>query len=170
MSKKRMKPGYMYAQDNKASKRTKKDIKILQDHTVIIGEKNYHAPKSVKNDKVAKAKWLEIMNLYKEAEDVPITTNADIGLLERYCLTYSEYQQLILTKRAILELHPSDLVKSMEVIHKLRLEMKLNQKNTILLRMDEQLFLTPLSKCRAMPAKKKQDPEKSRLNKKGFKF
>ena len=160
------KPAYMYAQDNKTARRTKKTIKILQDHTIKIGGKEYHAPASIKNNKIAKAKWLEIMNLYKDS-DVEITTNADIGLLERYCLTYWEYKELIRIKKLVYEQN-SDPVIAAEIIHKLRIESQINQKNTLLMRMDEQLFLTPLSKCRAIPRTKKKSPEKSELEKKGF--
>ena len=54
------KPGYMYDNGgNRNSRITKKQIKERQDHTVIIGGKDFHAPKCVRENKIAKAKVAE---------------------------------------------------------------------------------------------------------------
>ena len=162
----KVKPGYMLGGKDDKAKKGKRKNKILQEATVKIGDKIYKVPDSVKKSKVAKFKWFEIMNLYKES-DVAITTNADIGLLERYCLTYAEYQQLIDVKRLATE-RSSDAIAAIGLIHELRVDTKINQKNTILLKMDTELFLTPLSKCRAIPRKTAKDSKKEEMKKQGF--
>lgn len=159
-------PEYMYESKNDRSGKTKKDIKILKDHTVIIGEKHYHAPKGIQENPIAKAKWLEIMHLY-EKSTIDITTNADVGLLERYCHTYCEYKELLATKVAVKNRFPEEPIEAMKVMDALKLDSKLNQKNSILMKMDEQLFLTPLSKCRAVP-RSRPKKTKNKLKERGF--
>lgn len=167
MNGRRPKPAHMYKAKNDPSKRTKKEIKERQDHTVIIGGKDFHAPKSVRKDPVAKAKWLEIMQLYAES-DLDITTKADVGLLERYSIAYSEYQELLDLKETIAEKYAGDPIAKHNMLHHIRYSTKMKELTNILMRMDEQLFLTPLSKCRAIPRGPKQDKKKDALKDKGF--
>lgn len=161
------KPAYMFDQPGDKSNKSKKVKKLLQEHTVKIGGKDFHAPASVKSNKVAKDKWVEIMKLYATT-DLDIVTSADIGLLEQYSLTYAEYKQLIDAKMTAVARYPNDPIASASLIHDLRLETKINQKLGLLLRMSEQLFLTPLSKSRAIPRTAKKNPKKEAMKKDGF--
>lgn len=160
------KPAYMFGKPGDRANKTKAVKKLLQEHTVMIGGKRFKMPRSIEKNKIAKAKWIDIMGLYKDS-DVSITTNADIGLLERYCLTYAEYCQLMVVKEEIINVS-SDIIVAISKLHDLRIDMKINQKNTLLLKMDTELFLTPLSKCRAIPRTSKKNHDKDKLRDKGF--
>ena len=140
--------------------------KILKDGAVKIGEKKFFAPASVKRYPVAEKKWREIMELYATST-ISITTEADIGLLERYCLAYKEYKDLQATIEQIDERCKDDLIAATKMKFALKLETQIDKKNSLLMRMEEQLFLTPLSKCRAIPrGNGKHKPDK--LKEKGF--
>lgn len=160
------KPNYMHEVDGNISQLSKKRLQELKDSTVIIGGKDFIPPESLLDDKVAMGKWKEIMNLY-ENSNVEILTNADISLLERYCHTYSEYQKLLLVKKEISEIAASPLVE-MSMAKDLNLQGRLDSKSKLLLRMDTELFLTPLSKSRAIPRKANQSKRKTKLESKGF--
>ena len=145
---------------------TKKIIKILKDSTVQIGDKSFHAPKTIIDDKVAFRKWKEIMELYKESS-VEIVSSADTGLLERYCQTYSQYDLLIRARNQAIAQSSNDL-QAILVISERKIDASINRLNSLLLKMDTELFLTPLSKARAVPRTKKTDPIKQDTIDKGF--
>lgn len=154
-------------ENNKKHKLTKKELEALENSVVKIGSVKFDAPESVKSDPVAFAKWKEIMKLYKDCDQVDIVSSADIGLLERYSLMYSDYKSLLDAKKKIYK--ALSLLEALEACNKLKIDSEMNAKSRVLLQMESELFLTPLSKSRAMP-RKKHKKEKSNLQKKGFKL
>jgi len=148
---------------------TKARLKELQEAYVRIGEKEFNPPENVKVNTVALNKWREIMELYQTCEQVDIVTNADIGLLERYTLMYADYKLLLGAKQEITDVASSPLMASL-LSNEHKLDSKINAKCKLLLAMETELFLTPLSKSRAMPRKKKPETKKDKLSEKGFKL
>lgn len=155
-------------EEGNTEKLTKERLKEIKDAYVKIGQKKFIAPDNVIGNKVALQKWIEIMKLYASCDHVDIVTSADIGLLERYVLLYADYQLLLDTKKEIREQYTS-LVQVSLVSNAHKLDSKINSLAKILLTMESELFLTPLSKSRAMPRKKKTDL-KDKLSEKGFKL
>lgn len=151
-------------QSDKISKDRKE---ALQRARVNLGIGAIPTPEIVARDEVALGKWNEIMELYRES-DLEIATTADVGLLLRYCLLYSEWYVLTVARQAIQSVYIEDPVKLAEILRDLKIDNELNRKNTMLLRMDTELFLTPLSKHKALPRDPKKPKGAEDLERKGF--
>ena len=157
------------AEGNK-EKLTKARLKELEDAYVKIGNKKFTPPENVKSDKTALRKWREIMELYATCDHVDIVTSADIGLLERYSLMYADYQLLLEAKADAKQRASGSAFLTAQLCNELKLDQKINATAKLLLQMETELFLTPLSKSRAIPRKKKPEDEKTKLTEKGFKL
>jgi len=160
------KPNFMYLEKGDRSGLSRKQKQVLINSIIKIGDKKFTPPKSVLTDKIAMDKWKEIMVLYVDST-VEIVTNADIGVLERYCHLYSEYQQLLLVKKEINEIAATPLM-ARQLSKDVDLDVRLDKKSILMLRMEAELFLTPLSKSRAIPKSKVKNQKESKLDRKGF--
>jgi len=144
----------------------KDKLAMLKESYVYIGRKQFKPTAIVKKNHVALRKWFEIMRLYKTCEHLDIVTSADIGLVERYSLMYADYMLLMKAKAEIDKMCRTALQNS-KVCNEHKIDTKINAKAKLLITMETELFLTPLSKSRAIPRTKKPE-KKDGLVSKGF--
>ena len=164
---------------------TKAEIEHREKSQIKFGDQKLKCPEFVKNDVVAYAKWKEITKLYK---DIDFVSSGDVGLLGRYCVTFSEYQRLLEHRRRIdnLDIMDSDEQNKLEqqlgedmartLLNKinyilsvdgvLKIDTAINKKMDMLIKMEDRLFLNPLAKVKNVP--KKEKPPDNPLAQKGF--
>ena len=127
---------------------SKKDKKARRDNQVQLGVFEFKQPPELKGDNVAVKKFKEIVSVYKKAK-LSITSSSDLSVIARYCLLYSEYKSLLdnpypnpmegltMTSRDL-----DDYAKFM------RLKSMIGKD---LLKLENNLFLTPLAKYKNIP-------------------
>jgi phage terminase small subunit len=134
----------------------------------------------VKNDSVAFSKWKEIKHVYK---DVDFVSSGDTGLLARYCMTFSEYRNLVEHRQRIdnIDFNPEEIEEASEEFQErlgskkaandlfrkidyiisiggvLQIESAINKKMDLLIKMEDRLFLNPLAKIKNVPKEKKEE-------------
>lgn len=168
---------------------TKAEIEHRQNSELKFGEKKLKCPDFVKNDLNAYKKWREIVALYKGFEFVAA---GDSGLVARYCKTYSEYLDMLESYQRVKEIHydskeldealrgtfyddeteESKKLFSYKVAKQLRdmisvnallsIETAINKKVSLLIQMEDRLFLNPLAKVKSVPKQEKEEPQQSK--------
>lgn len=167
---------------------TKQEIEDRKESEIHFGDHKLKCPEFVKNDLAAYKKWREITRLYKDADFV---SSGDAGLLARYCKAFSEYQDLLTSYQRIKEIHydmkeldealdssyvndeneekrcfsykvKKQLRDMISVNALLSVETAVNKKMDILIKMEDRLFLNPLSKVKSIPRKEKEKPQESK--------
>lgn len=164
---------------------TKAEITVREKSEIKFGDNKLKCPTFIKTDVFAFAKWKEITKLYK---DIDFVSSGDVGLLARYCMTFSEYQKLLEHRQRIDSLDGVNF-EDMPVIEQrlgeetaakllnkinyilsvdgvLKIDTAINKKMDMLIKMEDRLFLNPLAKVKNVPKqeKKSDDP----LAAKGF--
>lgn len=156
---------------------TKKEIEEREAGEIKFGTKDFKCPEFVKNDINAYKKWTELMKAYRgvRSKNTDIVRSPDAGILARYCITYSEYLRLVDERDHLLALRadwseyndmlPKDfrdgIVRVLRLDPLLQVENMINKKMDMLLKMEDRLFLNPLSKVKNIPrapASKAKDP------------
>lgn len=170
------KPIQLHLQNGNKRHLTKAEIEQRKNSEIKTGSKELLCPAYVKIDIAAFSKWREIKHIYK---DVDFVSSGDVGLLGRYCMTFSEYLKLLERMKRIGGIHNSsdnieDYINDSEEfdfrIKKqlldivstdgiLKLETAINKKQDLLLKMEDRLFLNPLAKIKNVPKEKKQETE-----------
>ena len=169
---------------------TKVEIEQRKKSEVQLGEHKLVCPPYVRHDKNAYKKWKEIAKLYK---DIDFVSSADVGLMARYCMAFSEYINLTEHRKACATIRvdtengeDTDMLEVLAAKYPVKTAVKmfekieytfslsgvlavdkaLNAKMTTLVQMEDRLFLNPLAKIRNVPKKevKQGDP----LGDKGF--
>ena len=167
---------FTYPQDFQARHNTKEEKENRRETQVCIGKPEYIMPKTLRGNKIAIAKWTEITTAYIEA-NLSITSSTDIATLTRYCLLFSEYEEIVRhpyenpvrvyninkknNKLEAVKAFPGELddyTKYQRVKSQIRND---------LLKLENCLFLNPLSKYKNIPMAIKK-PQKSELEQKGF--
>lgn len=161
---------------------TKAEIEKRKDVEIKLGNNKLTCPSYIKSDVNAYAKWKEINKIYKEVEFV---SSSDTGLLARYCMSHSEYIDLLERKKRIdyiaedsqdiegyicgteefnnnIKRKLLDMVSTAAILN---LEAAINKKMDMLIKMEDRLFLNPLAKVKNIPKKEpdKVDPLKNRF-------
>jgi len=187
------KPVHLHIAEGNPNRLTKAEIKRRQESEIKLGGKRLKCPDYVKADPVALKKWRELVKEYTTAksEGVDLVKSSDIGILARYCKTFSEYMNLLEHRDRIsnIEIEPeeSDIVtealelrfgtrRANKIFEKveyilsvagiINLETAINKKMDMLIKMEDRLFLHPLSKVKNIP--KKEPEKKDPLKEKGF--
>lgn len=168
---------------------TKAEIENRKKTEIKLGENKLVCPSYVRNDKEAYKKWKEIKKLYTGFKFV---SSADIGVIARYCLAFSQYIDLTERRKRIAEMdflaeEAAETVETLTEEYGKRKAVKLyskidyilstggimamdkaiNAKMAALVQMEDRLFLSPLAKVKNVPKepeKEKEDP----LSKNGF--
>lgn len=168
---------------------TKEEIEQRKQSEIKFGDGKLRCPDFVKNDVEAFKKWKEVTKLYK---DVDFVSSGDVGLLARYCKTFSEYQELLKAYQRVSDIHYdcSELEELIEdtndegkylysfkvkkQLHDLfsisailTIETAINKKMDMLIKMEDRLFLNPLSKIKNVPQKPKEEETPSKYSKFG---
>jgi phage terminase small subunit len=160
---------------------SKAEIKRRKDAEVKLGEHRLVCPAYIKRDVVAYGKWREIIRLYK---DFDFVSSGDVGLLGRYCKTFSEYYNLVEYREKItnVTLSPEDedtalteleekyeerraakLFEKIDFIMSaagvLSFDTAINKKMDMLIKMEDRMFLSPLAKLKNIPKRQKVDKD-----------
>ena len=157
---------------------TKEVIEQRKAAEIKTGTKTLRCPAYVKNNVNAFNRWKEIMKVYKEVDFV---SSGDVGFLGRYCVTYSEYMELLERRKRINHISQDsddveDYVLGSEAFNDrvkrqlldmistdaiLRLDTAINKKMDLLIKMEDRSFLNPLAKVKNIPKKEapaQEDP------------
>ena len=171
---------------------TKAEIEHRKNTEIRFGNDKLVCPKHIKNDKIAYAKWKELIRIYK---DFDFVASGDVGMLGRYCMAYSEYMDLLERRTMVCQLmpkvdddeneiiedqldagnvHPKRIQKMIEKYEYIlsiggiiSLDKAINAKMDALVKMEDRLFLNPLAKIKNVP-KKPPEEEKTELDQNGF--
>lgn len=151
---------------------TKEEIENRKASEIKLGSDKFTAPDFIKEDHLAFMKWKALVKEYNLAKDkgIDLVSSTDAGLLARYCKTYSEYRSLVEHRKNIenIEYLDSEALELLEeetsetrakilfnkmnyiisVDGVLKLETAINKKQDMLIKMEDRLFLTPLSKIK----------------------
>lgn len=155
---------------------TKAEIEQRKKNEIKFGTDNLKCPNFVKNNVVAYKKWKEILKIYK---DVDFVSSGDIGLLARYCMSFSEYEDMLEARRKLNDVEidwskyenivPEDFAESINRLLKLgpllQIDTAINKKMDMLIKMEDRLFLNPLSKVKNVPKAPKEEAPKNKFNK-----
>lgn len=191
MAGRRAKPIALHLASGNPSHLTKAEIEHRQKSEIKLGSTRLTCPAFVKSNKVAYAKWKEMIKLYAGFDFV---ASGDVGLLARYCVTFSEYQDLI-ERRSKVAMWPDNEADEADVIESLldnegwsqkriknlieryeyilsvggilAIDKAINAKMDALVKMEDRLFLNPLAKIKNVP-KKPDEEEEDPLAAKGF--
>lgn len=144
------KPIALHIAQGNPNRLTKAEIEARKKSEIKLGEQKFKCPQFIKDDVIAYKKWKELIKEYKIAAEngIELLTSSDIGLLARYCKTFSEYERLLQRKNYEMELN--------EI---LALETAINKKMDMLIKMEDRLFLNPLAKVKNVP---KKEPQKEK--------
>lgn len=173
------KPISLHLAANNPGHKSKAELEYRAKNEVKLGNKKLIMPSFLGNDAVAVEKWREVVAVYRKVDFV---SSSDIGLLGRYCKTFSEYLDLLDRREKIAQIvfdidEQSDgveilserygMARAKQMFEKiefvislsglLALDTAINKKMDMLLKMEDRLFLTPMSKARNIP---KQEPKK----------
>lgn len=189
MAGRRAKPIELHLLNGNKSHLTKAEIEHRQQSEIKLGERKVICPMYVKKNKEAYKKWKEVLKIYKNTK---LISSADGGMLARYCMSFSEYLDLI-KHREIIENIPWDeaddsgaveilneyysrlkvakLVEKINYIMSvgglLAMDKAINAKMDQLVKMEDRLFLNPLAKIKNIP-KEPPKEEIDPLQEKGF--
>lgn len=167
---------------------SKAEIQRRKDSEIKVGTdiktKSLKCPDYVKADINAFKRWKEIIKIYR---DVEFVSSGDTGFLARYCMTYSEYLELLERKERINHISENDddvrdyilsnelfsirvqkqLLDMISTDAILRLNTAINRKMGLLINMEDRSFLNPLAKVKNVPQKPKEEKLPSRFGKFG---
>lgn len=168
------KPIGLHIAEGNPNRLTKAQIEKRKQAEIKLGNNKLVCPIYIKNNVNAYAKWKEIIKIYK---GIDFVSSSDTGLLARYCMTHSEYYDLLERRKCINSINEDsggveDYIESSEEFDRkiknqlndmvstnaiLQIETSINKKMDMLIKMEDRLFLNPLAKVKNIP---KEEPEK----------
>lgn len=131
-----------------------------------IGEKlnsDCEVPAKLRGNTEAKKKWDKVIKLYTDA-NVTFVSTADLETLERYCLAYAEYYELVDLRKNLLKGKKSP-EERMLVLKTSSIDAKIDAKNKLLTQLSSRLYLDPASRLKQYASKMKnleQQEEKTK--------
>ena len=143
---------------------SKKQIEERENSEIKLGDSVFKKTNHILNNEAALEKWEEVVAIYVDA-GIRFVSSSDIGIIERYCITYAEYYELLDLKKEI-ETKVNDKIKVSAALTKLKIDNNINRKSELLIKMEDRLFLNPLSKIRTVQQEKEQ--KKNELEENGF--
>jgi len=189
------KPVSLHLAEGNPNRLTKEEIKQRQDAEVKLGAndiKKLKRPRFVTQNKVASKLWNELVKEYQTAAEkgIQLLSSSDVGTLALYCKTFSEYELLLEQHQRIeaISIDEEILTEYIERAEKanevelkalrylsqlaslegiLKVETAINKKMDMLLKLQDRLFLNPLSKVKNVPqprAEKKKSAMAQFLN------
>lgn len=167
---------------------TKAEKENRKKSEIKIGSGKVVCPRFVISDQVAYKKWRELIADFNKAKisGIDLVSSTDAGILARYCKTFSEYQQLLNAYQRVENIHydckeldgyienaedfnykvKKQLRDLFSINAMLTIETAINKKMDMLIKMEDRLFLNPLSKVKNVP--KKEPEKKNPLSEKGY--
>jgi len=137
---------------------SKKEIAERAAAEIHFGSQDFRMPAIVRKDKIAKAKWKEVIKLYTDY-DVDFVSTSDVAIIERYCMTYSEYVKLLNVRAEIEKVATAkgaDPVSTFKAQNNIGIDNAINKKSASLTALEDRLFLNPLAKIKNIPKKEKE--------------
>lgn len=164
---------------------TKAEIEKRKKSEIKVGSSVLKCPAFVKKNVVAYKKWQEVLEVYK---DVDFVSSGDIGLLARYCMSFSEYENLLECRDTINKIDSflaEEIIEAEEVLSEklsdrqitrlfrkmdflisvdglMAIETSINKKMDMLIKMEDRLFLNPLAKIKNIPKETKEEEQQSK--------
>ena len=128
---------------------TKAEIERRKSVQIKTGHKTFKASDRVMANQLALEKFKHLKKLYKEIDFVD---GLDENLINRYCITYAQFQDL-------LDYRDDNKLK-LDFDGMLKLDSRIDKKQDLLIKMEDRLFLNPVSRLKNVPKKepKKEDP------------
>ena len=164
------KPIQLHIAQGNPNRKTKAQIKHRIENEIKLGEKVFDEPDILKGDTVAREKWTEIVQTYINA-GVDFVSSSDIGVIARYCLTYSQYAELVKRKDSLRREYSKKRMNSTDIseaMNKTKILPQMISLSDLLIKLESQLFLTPLSKVKNIPKMGNKKEEVDPLKEKGF--
>lgn len=183
------KPIALHIAQGNPNRLTKDSIEARKNAEVKLGRSELDKlkpPQFVRNDTLAFAHWKQRLKEYKDAakQDVEILSSSDVGMLAMYCKTYADYERLIKSYQTIDKIaydsnQLDDYIEDAEEFNAkikaqlrgmiavdglLRIETAINKKMDMLIKMQDRLFLNPLSKVKNVPKRDKEPPADPLMN------
>lgn len=181
------KPISLHMAGGNPSHLTKAEIKFREKSEIRIGDDKLKCPDFVRKDPIANKKWKEVIKIYK---DVDFVSSGDVGLLARYCMSFSEYQNLLSIRNnlAILDFESEEIEEANDAFDEklterqkqnlfrkidyiistdglLTVETAINKKMDMLIKMEDRLFLNPLAKIKNIPKQPEEEPKVNKFSK-----
>jgi phage terminase small subunit len=163
------KPIRLHVIEGNPNRLTKAEISSRLESEIKIGDPEIPEPMTVKRNRCAHEKWLEIVDIFKST-GADFVSSADISILEMYCVTWSEYQELLKVRKELkkqMREKDTDILKGSALSNKLNLENNINKKLDMLIKMQDRIYLNPLSRVRNI-GRAKAPPEENPLQAAGF--
>lgn len=189
------KPAALHIAEGNPNRLTKEELKQRQESEIKLGAnelKKLKKPSFVTKDKIANKLWNDLVKEYQSAADqgVELLTSSDIGSLALYCKTFSEYEHLLMARQKIEnveidedvldefigrgEIEYDTNLKALRYLSQLasvegilKIEMAINKKMDMLLKLQDRLFLNPLAKVKNVPKPKEEKKPVSKFAKFG---
>jgi phage terminase small subunit len=130
--------------------RSKAEIARRQATEIRLGGQRYPMPARVKDNPEAAKKWRWLARLYK---GFTFVTEADVDLLERYCVCHAEFLDLSDRRREKALFFGGDfsVEKMLGADEIIKLDAAVNAKAGILNQISDRLFLNPRSRVANVP-------------------
>lgn len=161
---------------------TKAEISARKKSEIKTGDNSLECPGYLKKDFEALEKWKEILIVYK---DVDFVSSGDVGLLARYCMTHSEYIDLLNRRLRIDDISndcddaenyiknqedfnyilKNKILDAMSTSAVLGIDTAINKKMDMLIKMEDRLFLNPLAKIKNVPKEVKEEEVVNKFSK-----
>lgn len=154
-------PVQLHLLQGNPSRLTKAEIAQRQESEIRFGSQEFKATMRIRKDKIAKAKWKEVVGLYLDY-GVEFVSTSDAAIIERYCLTYSEYMKLVDVRaeiEAVALRKGADVVSTYKTQDMLGIDNALNKKSDMLTKLEDRLFLNPLAKLKNVPKQEKAEDQ-----------
>lgn len=145
---------------NDQSRLTKSEIERRKAAEIKIGSREFLVPPNIESNKIAKEKWDHITSLYKNL-DHEIVTDADIDLIEQYCIAYSEYCQLVTMRRNVFADCKTKRFSSVDTAKKIKdcgIDSMVNKKSDLLQKLAVKLLLDPVARVNSIPIEPPENP------------
>jgi phage terminase small subunit len=147
---------------------TKAEIEARKKSEIHLGDQNFKMPATVRKNKHAAKKWKGLIKLYKDYE-IEFVSTSDTSIIERYCLTYAAYMQLIETAQEIDSREDLTLEEKMLKRKYLNIDYDIRKTAAMLTPLEDRLFLNPLAKIKNVTKRiPEKDQKKDPLSKLGF--
>ncbi|MCL6557389.1 MAG: hypothetical protein K6U74_01060 [Firmicutes bacterium] len=124
---------------------TKAEIEKRKAVQIKTGQRTFKASEQVMTDPVALAKFKQLKKLFK---DIEFVEGLDENLINRYCLTYSQLQDLLEYRAATAGALGFDEM--------LKLDARIDKKQDLLIKMEDRMFLNPVARLKNVPKKEPQ--------------
>ena len=173
-----VKPVHEQLLEGNKNRRSARQLAAKIENEIHLGAAVFTITDRIKRSRYAMEKWQEVVAIFKHPEAADYVTNADIAMIERYCLTHAawcemhEARERIMSKDVMVvrgEQKEATIEAKIYQLLKTQLDSAMNKKIEILNRIESELLLTPLSRIRYSSRQPKQKKNaKTPLQEMGF--